>query len=160
MERNRTVTENTETENVRLKDVWRFPVTFWLLCICTMAYYGSIFPFVSLAQGFFKKEFNFSEPEANFITGYFLNLILTLYTPFKPRIGVSCVSLSFSSLRADDRQNRKKCQLGLGLSNRKPCCPWVDQLHLPDPLPVHHHDGDVLQYLVFSSLVSPSTPHN
>ena len=57
------------SENVKFTDVKNFPGTFWFLCICTMAYYGSIFPFVSLAQGFFQKEFQFSETEANFITG-------------------------------------------------------------------------------------------
>ena len=59
----------TIPENVKFTDVKNFPATFWFLCICTMAYYGSIFPFVSLAQGFFQKEFQFSETEANFITG-------------------------------------------------------------------------------------------
>jgi MFS family permease len=60
---------SSETEKVKFSDVKNFPATFWFLCICTMAYYGSIFPFVSLAQGFFKNKFDFDETEANFITG-------------------------------------------------------------------------------------------
>ena len=64
------------TETVKFSDVKNFPATFWFLCICTMAYYGSIFPFVSLAQGFFKNKFEFDETEANFITGK--SFILTI----------------------------------------------------------------------------------
>ena len=65
----RNVNPSGETETVKFSDVKNFPATFWFLCICTMAYYGSIFPFVSLAQGFFTKKFDFSEPQANAITG-------------------------------------------------------------------------------------------
>ena len=65
----RNVIPSGETEMVSFSDVKNFPATFWFLCICTMAYYGSIFPFVSLAQGFFTKKFDFSEPQANAITG-------------------------------------------------------------------------------------------
>ena len=86
-----------ENEKVKFKDVKNFPATFWFLCICTMAYYGSIFPFVSLAQGFFKKEFEFDESEANFITGVFI-IIRHFYLKYCCfiRIGLLGVGHSFA----------------------------------------------------------------
>lgn len=85
-------------EKVQFKDVKNFPATFWFLCICTMAYYGSIFPFVSLAQGFFKTEFEFDESEANFITGAFYVLFIILYLKYCCfiRIGLLGVGHSFA----------------------------------------------------------------
>jgi len=65
-------TEDNEKESepeVNIKDIFKLPASFWLLCVCTMAYYGSIFPFVSLAQGFFTTRFELTASEANFITG-------------------------------------------------------------------------------------------
>eukprot|EP00092_Neocalanus_flemingeri_P022365 GFUD01024256.1.p1 GENE.GFUD01024256.1~~GFUD01024256.1.p1 ORF type:complete len:476 (-),score=103.76 GFUD01024256.1:150-1577(-) len=70
-----------ETESVKFSDIKNFPATFWFLCICTMAYYGSIFPFVSLAQGFFNEKFDFDEQEANFIIGL-VYLVSAIASPF------------------------------------------------------------------------------
>ena len=56
-------------QQLKFSDIKHFPVTFWLLCICTMSYYGSIFPFISLAQGYFQSEFSFDGQTANFIVG-------------------------------------------------------------------------------------------
>merc|ERR1712096_93520 len=77
----RNVIPSGETETVSFSDVKNFPATFWFLCICTMAYYGSIFPFVSLAQGFFTKKFDFNEPQANAITGL-VYLVSAIASPF------------------------------------------------------------------------------
>ena len=51
------------------RDIRHFPASFWLLCLATLTYYGSIFPFVSLAQSFFRTEFSFEEEAANFLVG-------------------------------------------------------------------------------------------
>ena len=48
-----------------------FPISFWFLCCACLAYYGAIFPFVSLAKDFFKVEFHMDGDSANFITGKF-----------------------------------------------------------------------------------------
>jgi len=58
-----------EADKAKFSEVKNFPATFWFLCLTTLAYYGSIFPFVSLAQGFFKDKFSLGGSEANFITG-------------------------------------------------------------------------------------------
>jgi len=56
-------------ETIKLSDIRRLPSTFWLLCLATMTYYGTIFPFISLAQDFFRRTYHFRVEEANFITG-------------------------------------------------------------------------------------------
>ena len=56
-------------EVVKITDVQTFPLSFWFLCLACLAYYGAIFPFVSLAKDFFRQEFDMDGQEANFITG-------------------------------------------------------------------------------------------
>ena len=56
-------------EVVKITDVQTFPLSFWFLCLACLAYYGAIFPFVSLAKDFFRVEFGLDGQEANFITG-------------------------------------------------------------------------------------------
>merc|ERR1740137_360414 len=64
------ISEIGETgEVVKISDVKSFPVSFWFLTLACLAYYGAIFPFVSLAQDFFKTKWNMSSQEANKIIG-------------------------------------------------------------------------------------------
>ncbi len=65
------------------KDIVNFPATFWLLCIVALAYYGAIFPFISLGQVFFIKKFSLTAKSANFITG----LIYLISAPASPILG-------------------------------------------------------------------------
>lgn len=58
-----------EDKPIKFSDIGRLPATFWLLCLATMTYYGTIFPFISLSQNFFRKTYNFDMEQANFITG-------------------------------------------------------------------------------------------
>jgi len=61
---------NDSKEKTKFGEIIKsLPTTFWVLCLCTLAYYGSILPFVSLAQGFFKDKFHLEEGEANMIIG-------------------------------------------------------------------------------------------
>ena len=57
------------TETIRLSDIKQFPLSFWLLCLTTLTYYGSIFPFVSLAQGLFQTKFGQDADSANLTVG-------------------------------------------------------------------------------------------
>ena len=57
------------TESIRLSDFKQFPLSFWLLCLTTLTYYGSIFPFVSLAQGMFQTKFGQDADSANLTVG-------------------------------------------------------------------------------------------
>lgn len=65
------LTRQTFAENpqVALKDVLKFPLTFWLVCIICVAYYVAVFPFVTLGQVYFMRKYSFSSGDANFITG-------------------------------------------------------------------------------------------
>jgi len=56
-------------ETPKFADIGRLPATFWLLCLATMTYYGTTFPFISMSQNFFRKTYSFDIEQANFITG-------------------------------------------------------------------------------------------
>jgi len=70
-------------EVVKISDVKDFPLSFWFLCCACLAYYGAIFPFVSLAKDFFKVQFHMDGDSANFITG----LIYLVSAPASPLLG-------------------------------------------------------------------------
>ena len=57
------------TDKMRLSDVKQFPLSFWLLCFTTLSYYGSVFPFVSLAQGMFQTKYKQDADSANLSVG-------------------------------------------------------------------------------------------
>ena len=65
---------------IQIKDVTKFPVTFWLITVICVAFYVTIFPFISVAQVFFQKKFGFSQNEAAFLQGNFMNLIVLVNT--------------------------------------------------------------------------------
>lgn len=71
-------------EVVKISDVKDFPISFWFLTLACLAYYGAIFPFVSLAQDFFKTKFDFTSQEANKIIG----LIYLISAPVSPLLGL------------------------------------------------------------------------
>ena len=71
-------------EVVKISDVKDFPVSFWFLTLACLAYYGAIFPFVSLAQDFFKQKFDFTSADANKIIG----LIYLISAPVSPLLGL------------------------------------------------------------------------
>lgn len=56
-----------EEEKIRISDVKNFPLNFWILsCICVM-YYLTIFPFVGLAQVYFKRKYDLTVDGANMV---------------------------------------------------------------------------------------------
>ena len=62
---------------IELKDVTRFPVTFWLIAVICVAFYVTIFPFISVAAVFFHTKFGFSTKEASALQG---NGLLSQYS--------------------------------------------------------------------------------
>lgn len=58
-----------EKQVVQIRDILTFPRPFWYLCFACLAYYGAIFPFVSLAKDFFRVKFGMDGQNVNFITG-------------------------------------------------------------------------------------------
>lgn len=71
-------------EVVKAKDVISFPISYWFLTLACLAYYGAIFPFVSLAQAFFIEKFHFTNQDANYIIG----LIYLVSAPASPILGL------------------------------------------------------------------------
>lgn len=89
-------------QKIQLSDIKDFPVTFWLLCLSTLAYYGSIFPFISLAQGLFKDVYGFDGETSNFIVGKrteLRSLIKYIDFRFNSRSCVSHISSGISNFR-------------------------------------------------------------
>ena len=62
---------------IELKDVTRFPATFWLITVICVAFYVTIFPFISIAAVFFHTKFGFSTTEASALQG---NGLLSQYS--------------------------------------------------------------------------------
>ncbi|CAH8590608.1 unnamed protein product [Heterobilharzia americana] len=54
-------------EKISLKDIIYFPAAIWLICIICVAYYVTIFPFVSLGLVFFERKFGLSVQEAGVV---------------------------------------------------------------------------------------------
>merc|ERR1711936_760374 len=71
-------------EVVKISDVKSFPVSFWFLTLACLAYYGAIFPFVSLAQDFFKEKWHYTSQEANKVIG----LVYLVSAPASPLLGL------------------------------------------------------------------------
>jgi len=76
--------EGESGEVARISDVKSFPLAFWFLCLAITSYYGVIFPFVSLAQEFFKTKFDFTSEQANRIIG----LVYLVSAPASPLLGL------------------------------------------------------------------------
>ena len=76
-------TSGNTTKEVRIRDIKSFPKSFWFVTLACVAYYGALFPFVSLAQGFFMTKFGYTSQQANSITG----LIYLLSCPAAPLFG-------------------------------------------------------------------------
>ena len=62
---------------IELKDVTRFPATFWLITVICVAFYVTIFPFISIAAVFFHTKFGFSTTESSALQG---NGLLSQYS--------------------------------------------------------------------------------
>ncbi|CAG9813926.1 unnamed protein product, partial [Phaedon cochleariae] len=60
--------ENATGEVVKLTDVKDFKPTFWLVCVICVLYYCAIFPFITIAKGFFHERFHKSNEDANTIS--------------------------------------------------------------------------------------------
>nr|AAW25795.1 SJCHGC00668 protein [Schistosoma japonicum] len=61
--------EKTEEPNTKISpmDIIHFPGAIWLICIICVAYYVTVFPFVSLGLVFFQRKFGLSVQEAGVV---------------------------------------------------------------------------------------------
>lgn len=51
-------TDQGDENRIKLRDILHFPAPIWLICIICVAYYVTVFPFISLGLVFFKREWN------------------------------------------------------------------------------------------------------
>ena len=75
---------SSSEQNIKLADIKQLPATFWLLCLATLAYYGSVLPFISLGQGLFRAEYNMTPQDGNFLIG----LVYLVSAIFSPAFGL------------------------------------------------------------------------
>jgi len=61
--------EETKAEKVRLSDVTRLPLSYWLVCIVMLTFYSSVFPFLSFGSDFLQLKHGYSADEAGKIMG-------------------------------------------------------------------------------------------
>eukprot|EP00117_Sycon_ciliatum_P004809 scpid49543/ scgid9021/ Major facilitator superfamily domain-containing protein 1 len=59
--------EHGSGEQVRVRDVKDFPLSLWLIFFICVAYYVSIFPFISLGTVFFQDKYDISSGEAHLV---------------------------------------------------------------------------------------------
>ena len=64
---------------IHIKDVRKFPVTFWLVTIICVAFYVTIFPFISQEVVFLQTKFGLSEQDAAFWQGITAYIYMYIY---------------------------------------------------------------------------------
>ena len=61
--------QSSNEMKMKISDIKEFPVSFWLLSVCTMTYYGAMFTFIALAKEYFKERYSVDGETSNFIVG-------------------------------------------------------------------------------------------
>lgn len=56
--------DQEEGNQIKLRDIIHFPAPIWLICIICVAYYVTVFPFISLGLVFFKHKYELDASEA------------------------------------------------------------------------------------------------
>ena len=65
--RSNRITVLEDDQKIRITDVKNFRFNFWILSLICVMYYLTIFPFVSLAQVYFKRKYHLTVQEANWV---------------------------------------------------------------------------------------------
>ncbi|XP_018017099.2 major facilitator superfamily domain-containing protein 1-like [Hyalella azteca] len=55
-------------EKIQLKDIGKFPLSFWLISVICFTFYPAIFPFVGLSKVFFMYKYGLSSAKANSVS--------------------------------------------------------------------------------------------
>nr|CAH8863502.1 unnamed protein product [Trichobilharzia regenti] len=67
VEQSSAVVNKENHEKISLQDIIHFPGGIWLICIICVAYYVTVFPFVSLGLVFFERKFGLSVQDAGIV---------------------------------------------------------------------------------------------
>ena len=79
-QQNPTPETSEEEEKIHITDVKNFRANFWILSIICVMYYLTVFPFVGLAQVFFKRKYGLSDDDANSVNSW-VYLIAAFISP-------------------------------------------------------------------------------
>ena len=52
-------------DKIQIKDIIKFPIQHWLIILICLAFYGSLFPFISLAKVFYISKYDLSSIKAS-----------------------------------------------------------------------------------------------
>ncbi|KAA0201581.1 hypothetical protein HAZT_HAZT003892 [Hyalella azteca] len=55
-------------EKIQLKDIGKFPLSFWLISVICVTFYSAIFPFIGLSKVFFMYKYGLSSAKANTVS--------------------------------------------------------------------------------------------
>ncbi|XP_069761284.1 lysosomal dipeptide transporter MFSD1 isoform X2 [Narcine bancroftii] len=86
-----------ESKKVRLQDIYKLPLCFWLLVLTITFFYSGIFPFIADASKFIQDKYSgYSQQEAAYVTGAVFDSSLILL----PIAGILIDSLGFRGIFA------------------------------------------------------------
>ena len=104
---------------MRLSDLKKFPISFWLLCVACLTYYGTISSFLTLAQQYFKSEFGRTSSQANRLLGlvYFVSAAVSpLLGLLLDRLGKNMTCIMVAVLTTGASHGLLFCHQPLGVS--------------------------------------------
>ncbi|KAA0201582.1 hypothetical protein HAZT_HAZT003894 [Hyalella azteca] len=67
-------------EKIQLKDIGKFPLSFWLISITCVTFYPTIYPFIGLSKVFFMYKYGLSSAKANSVSSV-ANIISAFASP-------------------------------------------------------------------------------
>lgn len=77
-------TESDESEGIRLSDLKKFGVKYWLICVSCVLNYMALFPFQANALSYLQKRYNFTASEA----GPIISITYLMAAGATPFIGI------------------------------------------------------------------------
>jgi nitrate/nitrite transporter NarK len=110
------------SDKIVVRDIFKFPASFWYVSLLCLAFYSLVFPFVAFSSMFLQKKFGLSPGQAGFY-GSFVYIATAVITPLfglvLDRIGKRATIMLFGSLII------VPCHLSLGLTNSSPLLPMI-----------------------------------
>ncbi|KAL5102716.1 Major facilitator superfamily domain-containing protein 1 [Taenia crassiceps] len=81
-----------EENRIKLMDIFYFPSPIWLICIICVAYYVTVFPFISLGLVFFKHKYDLDASEAAAVN----SLVFVVSAVASPLVGALVAWIGYS----------------------------------------------------------------
>jgi predicted MFS family arabinose efflux permease len=114
--------KGTSADKFVVRDIFKYPASYWYVSLLCLAFYSLIFPFVAFSSLFLQKKFGLSPGRAG-LYGSFVYITTAVITPLfglvLDRVGKRATIMLFGSLVI------VPCHLALGLSNFSPLLPMI-----------------------------------